>query len=127
MARLSTVFGAVALLLAIVGLYGVTSYTVASRRSEIGVRVALGATRVRIVSMILNDTARMLAAGLAIGTVLSLIASRGVSSLLFGLEPDDPMTLLIAIVALMVTGVIAALWPAKRATGIDPLNALREN
>ena len=127
MARLSTLFGGVALLLAIVGLYGVMSYTVASRRSEIGVRVALGATRTRIVSMIMRDVGRMLLAGLTVGTALSLLAARGVRSLLFGLEPDDPMTLLIAIAALLITGAVAALWPARRATAIDPLTALREN
>jgi predicted permease len=127
MARLSTLFGGVALLLAIVGLYGVMSYTVASRRAEIGVRVALGATRVRIVSMIMNDVARMMLAGVVLGTAAALVAARGIRSLLFGLEPDDPLTLLVAIAALVVTGVVAALWPAKRATGIDPLSALREN
>ena len=127
MARLSSLFSAVALMLAMVGLYGVMSYTVASRRSEIGVRVALGASRVRIVSMIMRDVGRMLLVGLAIGTALSLVAARGVRSLLFGLEPDDPITLLVAIAALAVTGALAALWPARRATAIDPLTALREN
>ncbi|HJU44464.1 MAG TPA: ABC transporter permease [Vicinamibacterales bacterium] len=127
MARLSSLFGAVALILAIVGLYGVMSYTVASRRSEIGVRVALGATRLRIVSMIMSDVGRMLLAGVVIGTALSLVAARGVRSLLFGLEPDDPVTLLIAVAALLITGAIAALWPARRATTVDPLTALREN
>ena len=127
MARLSTLFGAVALLLVVVGLYGVMSYTVASRRSEIGVRVALGATRMRIVSMIMSDVGRMLLAGVAIGTALALLAGRGVRSLLFGLEPDDPLLLLVAIAALLLTGTVAAIWPARRATAIDPLTALREN
>ena len=127
MARLSTLFGLISLLLAVVGLYGVMSYTVASRRAEIGVRVALGATRVRILSMIMSDVGRMMLAGVIFGAALALAAARSVRSLLFGLDPADPMTLLVAIAALLVTGVAAAWWPAKRATGIDPLTVLREN
>jgi predicted permease len=127
MARLSTLFGVVALLLAIVGLYGVMSYTVASRRSEIGVRVALGATRLRILSMIMRDVVRMMTVGLVAGSVLALLAAPLVRSLLYGLEPDDPATLAIAAVALLITGLVASMWPAKRAAGIDPLTALREN
>jgi predicted permease len=127
MARLSTLFGVVALLLAIVGLYGVMSYTVASRRAEIGVRVALGATRARIVSMIMNDAGRMLVLGLASGIVLALLAARSVRSLLFGLDSSDPVTLATACAVMLVTGVVAAIWPARRATAVDPLSALREN
>ena len=77
--------------------------------------------------MIMDDVARMMMAGVAIGSVAALVAARGVRSLLFGLGPDDPMTLLMAIVPLVLTGVVAAVWPARRATGIDPLSALREN
>ena len=127
MARLSVIFGGVALLLAIVGLYGVVSYSVASRRAEIGVRVALGASRIRILGMILGDVSRIVVLGIAIGSALALLAGRAVGSLLYGLEPGDPMTLAIAIGALCGTAMVAALWPAKRATGIDPLTALREN
>ena len=85
MARLSAIFGGVALLLAIVGLYGVVSYSVASRRAEIGVRVALGASRPRILSMILVDVGRIMAIGVVAGGVLALAAGRGIGSLLFGL------------------------------------------
>src|SRR4029434_5287113 len=91
-ARLSSIFGGVALLLAIVGLYGVVSYGVASRRAEIGVRVALGASRPRILAMILGDVGRIMAIGIVVGGVLALAAGRGIGSLLFGLEPDDMTT-----------------------------------
>jgi len=127
MARLSAIFGAVALLLAVVGLYGVVSYTVASRRAEIGVRVALGAGRQRIVTMILGDVGRMMVAGVAAGAVLALAAGRAVGSLLYDLRPDDPITLAVAAGALLFAGLIAAAWPARRAAGIDPVRALREN
>jgi ABC-type antimicrobial peptide transport system permease subunit len=126
MARLSAVFSGVALVLALVGLSGVVSYTVASRRGEIGVRVALGATRARILGLILGDVGRMLLAGLAAGAVLALMASRVVASLLFGLEPDDLGTLALAAGLLSLTGLVASLWPARQATGIDPITALRE-
>ena len=125
MARLSTIFGGVALLLAIVGLYGVVSYTVASRRSEIGVRVALGASRPRILAMILGDVGRMLAAGIVAGAVLALLASRAVASLLYGLSPNDPLVLAVAAGVLLAGGLVAAAVPAKRAAGIDPAVTLR--
>jgi predicted permease len=127
MARLSTIFGGVALLLAIVGLYGVVSYTVASRRAEIGVRVALGASRPRILTMILGDVGRIMAIGVIVGSVLALAASRGIGSLLFGLEADDMATLGIAAGVLLVAGFLSAAWPARRAAGVDPVSALRES
>ena len=126
MARLAVLFGIVALSLAVVGLYGLVSYSVATRRVEIGMRVALGATRRGILVMILGDVGRMMIVGVAAGSVLALLASRGVGSLLFGLEPTDLATLAIAGAALVLTGIIAALLPARRAAGIDPLTALRE-
>jgi ABC-type antimicrobial peptide transport system permease subunit len=125
MARLAAIFGGVALLLAVVGLYGVVSYTVAMRLPEIGVRVALGASRARILSMVLGDVSRMMAAGLVVGAVLALVAAQAVGSLLFGLLPDDPMTLAIAAGALTIAGLLSAIVPARRAAGVDPLTALR--
>jgi ABC-type antimicrobial peptide transport system permease subunit len=125
MARLSAIFGGVALLLAIVGLYGVVSYTVASRRSEIGVRVALGASRRQILVMVLGDVGRMVAGGLVLGAALALVASRGVGSLLYGLSPNDPLTLVVAASVLLGAGLAAAAVPAKRAAGIDPAVTLR--
>jgi predicted permease len=126
MARLSAIFGGVALLLAVVGLYGVVSYTVARRRAEIGVRVALGATGARILGMILGDVGRMLIAGVVSGAVVALVAARAVTSLLFGLAPNDTATLALAIGVLMVAGLVAAVGPARRAGRIDPVQALRE-
>jgi cell division protein FtsX len=127
MARLSAIFGAVALLLAVVGLYGVVSYTVASRRAEIGVRVALGASRPRILLMILGDVGKILIAGIVVGTGLALGASRGIDSLLYGLDASDPMTLLMSAGMLIVAGLLSAAWPAKRAASLDPVSALRES
>jgi len=126
MARLSALFSGVALVLAVVGLYGVVSYSVASRRGEIGVRMALGATRSRVVRMILADTSRMVCAGIVAGSLVALLAGRAVGAMLFGLQPNDPATLSIAIGALVLTALLAALWPAQRATGIDSVAALRE-
>jgi putative ABC transport system permease protein len=127
MARLAAIFGGVALLLAVVGLYGVVSYAVASRLPEIGVRVALGASRARILTMVLGDVSRMMIAGVVVGSVLALVAGRGVGALLFGLEADDPLTLALAAGVLTVAGLLSAAMPARRAAGIDPVTALRES
>ena len=127
MARLSTIFGFVALLLAVVGLYGVVSYGVASRRAEIGVRVALGASRPRILTMILGDVGKIMIAGVAVGCLLALAAGRGIGSLLFGLNPDDMTTLAVAAGVLLICGFASAAWPAQRAAAIDPVKALRES
>jgi ABC-type antimicrobial peptide transport system permease subunit len=126
MARLSAVFGAVALLLAVVGLYGIVSYTVASRRAEIGVRVALGASGARIVRTILGDIGRTMAAGLVAGGVLALAAGRGLASLVYGVSSTDVMTLSGAAAVLAGAGLRAAMWPARRAAAIDPVDTLRE-
>ncbi len=127
MARLSAIFGGVALLLAIVGLYGVVAYSVASRRAEIGVRVALGASRSRILSMILGDVGRIMTIGVIVGSVLALAAGRGIGSLLFGLAPDDVVTLGVAAGLLVIAGFLSAMWPARRAASVDPVSALRES
>jgi predicted permease len=127
MARLSSIFGGVALLLAVVGLYGVVSYGVASRRAEIGVRVALGASRPRILTMILGGVGKIMVAGVLVGCLLALAAGRGIGAMLFGLNPDDVATLAVAAGTLLVCGFASAAWPARRAAAIDPVKVLRES
>jgi predicted permease len=124
---LSGFFGALALLLASIGLYGIMSYTVGRRRKEIGVRIALGAAQLRIFRMVLGDVGRMLAVGLAIGISLSLAITRLVSAFLFGVEPNDPLTFALSglILAAVATG--AAMMPARRAAKLDPVAVLRED
>jgi predicted permease len=126
MATLSGFFAALAVLLAVIGLYGVMSYMVARRRNEIGIRMALGADRQDVVRMIMRDAAALLVAGLAIGVVLSLGATRSAATLLFGVTPGDPTTLAAAAVGLAVVAGLASWLPATRAARLDPNEALRE-
>jgi predicted permease len=126
-ARLAALFGVVSLLLSVVGLYGVVSYSVTSRRSEIGVRMALGATGGRILGMILGDVGRVLAVGLAAGGVMAVGATRAIGSLLYEVEPNDPGLLLLSAGILAAAGVLAAACPARLAAGADPLSTLRES
>ncbi len=125
LAQLGAFFGATALLLASLGLYGVLSHTVARRTSEIGVRMALGASRASVLGLVLRETAWLLAAGAAIGIPAALAASRIISSQLFGVSAADPATLIAATAALVAVGLAAGLVPARRAAAIDPLTALR--
>ncbi|TAK17960.1 MAG: ABC transporter permease [Acidobacteria bacterium] len=125
-AMLSGFFGALALLLAGIGLYGVTSYAVNQRRTEIAVRIALGATATSVVRMVLGRTGWLVATGVIIGAGLSYWAAKFVGALLFGLTPRDPMTLAMALVALASIGVLAAWLPARRAARMDPSSALRD-
>jgi predicted permease len=126
MATLAGFFGALAGLLAVIGLYGILSYMVARRRSEIGIRMALGADRRAVTTLIVREAARLLVVGLAVGTVLAAASARSARSLLFGLEPGDPATLIGAVLGLAVVAVLAAYWPARRAARLNPLVALRE-
>ena len=125
MAMLSGFFGLLAALLATVGLYGVISYVVARRRNEIGIRVALGAQRRQVVGMIMGEAARLLVIGLVIGTALSLIVGRTTGSLLFGMKAYDPLTLAAAATLLTAIAALASLLPARRASKLDPMVALR--
>ena len=125
MAMLSGFFGALAAVLAMVGLYGVISYIVARRRKEIGIRVALGAHRGQVVGMIMREAGLLLAVGVAVGTVLSLAAGRGAASLLFGLKPYDPVALCGAGALLAAIAALAAFLPSRRAAKLDPMSALR--
>jgi ABC-type antimicrobial peptide transport system permease subunit len=125
MALLSGFFGVLAAVLAAIGLYGVIAYIVVQRRSEIGIRMALGADRRRVVVMVMKDVAILLATGLAIGTAGSLALARTVQSLLFGLSANDPGTFITAGVALTGVAVLGSFLPARRASRVDPMVALR--
>jgi putative ABC transport system permease protein len=126
MASLSGFFGFLAGLLATIGLYGVMSYMVVRRRNEIGIRMALGADRGRVLGLIMREAVFLLAAGLAVGAGLSLATTRVASTLLFGLKPNDPLTLVLAAGTLSAVAVAASYLPAFRAARIHPLEALRE-
>jgi ABC-type antimicrobial peptide transport system permease subunit len=126
MAMLAGAFGLLAGMLATMGLYGVIAYMVARRRNEIGVRVALGADRGRVVRLVLREAAALLAVGLAIGTALALWAGRAASALLFGLKAYDPPTLTAAVILLAAVALLASYWPAYRASRLEPMSALRE-
>jgi putative ABC transport system permease protein len=125
-AWLSAFFGALALLLAGIGLYGVMSFAVTQRRTEIGVRMALGAAASGVMRLVLGKAFRLVALGLVLGTAASLWAARFVSSLLFGLEARDVPTLLVAALTLAGVCLLAAGLPARRASRIDPAQVLRE-
>lgn len=125
LAMLSGIFGVLAALLAMVGLYGVVSYLVVSRRAEIGIRMALGAARWRVIGMIMKDAWWLLIIGACAGMVLTLIAGRTASTLLFGLKPYDPVTLLGATMLLGLVSIFASFVPARRASKLDPMSALR--
>jgi predicted permease len=125
MATLSGFFGFLGVLLAVIGLYGVISYIVAMRRNEIGIRMALGASRAEVVGIILRQTLVVLALGLGIGVALALVAVRSAASVLFGLQPDDPLTFVGASALLLIIALIASFLPARRASRVDPMVALR--
>jgi putative ABC transport system permease protein len=126
MAGLSAFFGFLAAILAMVGLYGVVSFMVVRRRNEIGVRMALGATRKDILSLVLREAGTLLAVGLAIGIVLAIGLASLARSLLYGLGPSDPVTIALASVGLAAVAAAASLLPAHRAATLDPVTALRE-
>jgi putative ABC transport system permease protein len=124
-ATLLTSFGALALLLAAIGIYGVISYNVHQQVREIGIRMALGAQPYHVLRMVLSGGTRLAAIGLAIGLAAALLATRAMSSMLFGVKPTDLTSYLVMAAVLMLIAVIATFLPARRATKIDPLVALR--
>ena len=126
MATLSGFFGLLAGLLATIGLYGVMSYMVERRRNEIGIRIALGADRRAVVSMIMREASRLLGVGVIVGGIASIGAARWARALLFGLRPEDPLTITAAVVALSLVAMIASGVPAWRAARMEPTAALRE-
>jgi predicted permease len=119
------VAGGMALLLGIVGIYGVIAYSVSQRTREIGIRMALGADRRQILGMIAREVAVLLGAGLAAGMLITLWATRAVGEVLFGLRPNDPSTLLMAVAVLTTVSAAATYLPALRAARLDPTEALR--
>jgi putative ABC transport system permease protein len=125
LATLSGFFGVLAVVLAMTGLYGVMSYTVTERTTEIGIRMALGAQRTNITAMILGNAATLLVAGLVLGAGLSLAAASAAGALLFGLKPRDPATLAGAAVLLAGVTVVASLIPSLRAAKVNPIDSLR--
>jgi predicted permease len=125
MATLSGFFGFLAALLAAIGLYGVMSYMVIQRTKEIGIRMAIGAERVDVLRMILREATVLTVTGLVIGTALALASAQAAKSLLFGLKPRDPLTLVMAVVTLSAVAALASFLPAYRASKLDPLTALR--
>ena len=126
MATLSGFFGALAALIATIGLYGVMSYTVARRRNEIGIRMALGADRRDVVRMVMREAGVLLVAGVLVGTALAIAAARTAATLLFGLHPGDPATLAMAAGGLGLVAMLASYLPALRASRVEPTEALRE-
>ena len=125
MATLSGFFGVIALLLACLGLYGVISYSVGRRTSELGIRLALGATRGEVLGMVLRESLVLVAAGVAIGVTVTLGATRLIAARLFGISPTDPLTVVSATLVMIAVATAAALVPANRASRVDPMLALR--
>jgi ABC-type antimicrobial peptide transport system permease subunit len=122
---LLSVFAAIALFLALVGLYGLMAYSVNCRTRELGIRMALGAQRADVTLLVLRQAGFLLGLGLACGLVCTWISTRAVQAFLFGVEAHDPTTILLVCGLLAVCGFIAALIPARRAASIDPMQALR--
>jgi predicted permease len=126
LASLSGFFGFLAAVLATVGLYGVLSYMVARRRNEIGIRMAVGANQSNVLMLVMREAVVLLLAGLVVGTGLAIAGARTAGSLLFGLKPNDPATILLAVALLSIVAGMAALVPAIRASRLQPMSALRD-
>jgi ABC-type antimicrobial peptide transport system permease subunit len=125
MAELVSALGLIGLALTVVGLYGFLAFRVTQRWREIGIRMALGATREGTAWLIVRDTAGMAAIGLAVGILLSIAAARVETAALFGVRPIDAFSFACALTILSLAVMMAALLPARRAAGIDPMKALR--
>jgi predicted permease len=125
MATLSGFFGALAALIATIGLYGVMSYMVTRRKTEIGIRMALGANAWTVIRMVMGESAILVGVGLVAGAVLAIYGARQARTLLFDLEPGDPATLGMSIAALAAVAIMASYVPAYRASRVDPTVALR--
>jgi putative ABC transport system permease protein len=126
MATLSGVYGALAAILAMVGIYGIISYIVIRRSSEMGLRIALGAQRTSVLGIVLREAAWLVAGGLAVGTGVAIASAKTLRTLLYGIDPVDPVTLIVAAGGLLTIALAASLLPAVRAASVDPIQALRE-
>jgi ABC-type antimicrobial peptide transport system permease subunit len=124
-AKLATLFAAIAVALACIGLYGVISYAVAGRTREIGVRMALGASPLDVLWMVLRKAVVLVGIGVLIGIPLSTAATTSLRGMIFGVKPLDPASIFVAVALLATVGPLAALIPARRATKVDPVEALR--
>ena len=118
-------FAAVAIVLAMIGVFGVLAYSVQQRQREFGVRVALGATASRILWLVLGSAGRLIAVGGAIGVVLAMMLGQSIATFLFGVAPVDPVTLGVTIGVVVLTGALAAAVPAWRAARVDPVLMFR--
>jgi ABC-type antimicrobial peptide transport system permease subunit len=123
---LSLIFGAVALLLSAIGIYGVLAYLVTQRRREFGIRIALGSGATAIFELVLREGLTLIGAGLVLGGVGAFALRRSLQSQLFGVAPSDPFVLAVVTGLLAFVAVLACVWPANRATRIDPIIALAE-
>jgi ABC-type antimicrobial peptide transport system permease subunit len=122
---LLTAFAAIALFLALVGLYGLMAFSVNRRTGEVGIRMALGAERVDVLLLVLKNAAFLVGAGLVTGLAGAWAATRLLKSFLFGVSDHDPLTIISISLLLLACGLVAALFPARRAASIDPMQALR--
>ena len=125
-ASLSGVFGGLATLLAVIGLYGVMAYVVQRRTREIGIRIALGAARSNVIAMVMREVFILIGVGLASGFLLALALADLIHSQLYGLSPRDPLTFVGSAIVLAVAAGLAGFVPALRASGVDPTTALRQ-
>jgi ABC-type antimicrobial peptide transport system permease subunit len=125
LSALSGFFAVLGLLLSGIGIYGLLAWSVTQRTREIGVRMALGATRMRVFVLVMRQVAMLLAVGVVIGGVAAFFAARSIRSFLFEVQPGSPGVFLTAVLALVLIGLLAAMLPARRAVSIDPMQALR--
>lgn len=124
-AQLSTFFGLLAVFLSAIGIYGLMSYVVSRRTNEIGIRMALGAERMHVRWLVMQEVLVLVTIGVAIGVLTTLVASRLVASMLFGLRGNDPLSLLAAVFTMLAIAALAGYLPARRASRVDPMIALR--
>jgi len=126
-AQLTSGFGVLALVLACIGIYGIMSYTVARRTSEIGIRMAMGAQAAQVLAMVLREVSWLAIAGIAVGVCGALVLARLISAMLYGLKPSDPLTLVCSSALLIILAMAAGFGPARRASRIDPIRAMRHD